>query len=134
MTGASMKGMAFVESDGTWLLPGVTPSRCEVRVAGSRNAPDPERLALLDRVLPQLEELHARAATWLDGFVDRNRFAAQGHGWELAGVSSAPRDAAGTNQLTLHFVLEGDPYGEWAVTLQESGAHLFLAALTRRQT
>jgi hypothetical protein len=128
-----MKGMVYVESDGAWLLPGVTAARCEVRVGGSRNAPDPERLALLDRVLPRLDELRERAAGWLDGFVDRQRFAPQGHGWELDGVSSTPRDAAGTNQVTLHFVLEGDPYGEWAVTAQESGAHFFFASLTRRQ-
>jgi hypothetical protein len=93
--------------------------------------PTPERMALLDRVLPRLDELRERAATWLDGFVDRRRFATQGQGWELVVLSSAPRDAAGTSQDTLHLVLEGDPYGEWAVTVQELGARFLLAALTR---
>jgi hypothetical protein len=128
-----MHGMVYFESDGAWLLPGPDGRRCEVLVAGSRNAPDPERLALMQRVLPRLGELHERAAAFLDAFVDRARIAPGGHAWDLDRVSSSPRDASATNQVTLHFVIEGDTYGEWAVTLQESGTHFFLAALTRRQ-
>jgi hypothetical protein len=129
----AMHGMVYFESDGAWLLPGPDGKRCEVRVAGSRSAPDPERLALVQRVLQRLDELHERAVAFLDAFVDRVRIAPGGHAWDLDGVSSAPRDASASNQVTLHFVIEGDTYGEWAVTLQESGTHFFLAALTRRQ-
>lgn len=128
-----MYGMVYVESEGAWLLPGPDGKRCEVLVAGSRNAPDPERLALMQRVWPRLDELQQRAAGFLDAFVDRARIAPEGHAWDLDGVSSSPRDASATNQVTLHFVIEGDTYGQWAVTLQESGTHFFLAALTRRQ-
>src|SRR5207248_947273 len=125
--------MVYFESDGAWLLPGPDGRRCEVLVAGSRDVPDPERLALMQRVLPRLDELHERAASYLDAFVYRARIAPGGHAWYLDGVSSALRDAPATNQVTLHFVSEGDAYGEWAVTLQESGTHFVLATLTRRQ-
>ena len=128
-----MHGMVYFESEGAWLLPGPDGRRCEVLVAGSRNAPDPERLALVQRVLPRLDELHERAAGFLDTFIDRSRIAPGGHAWDLDGVRSSPRDAPATNQVTLHFVLEGDAYGEWAVTLQESGTRFVLASLTRRQ-
>ena len=128
-----MQGMVYFESDGAWLLPGPDGRRCEVLVAGSRNAPDPERLALMQRVLSRLDELRERAAGFLDTFIDRARIAPGGHAWDLDGVTSSPRDAPASNQVTLHFVLEGDTYGEWAVTLQESGTHFVLASLTRRQ-
>jgi len=128
-----MHGMVYFESDGAWLLPGPDGRRCEVLVAGSRNAPDPERLALMQRVLSRLDELRERAAGFLDTFIDRARIAPGGHAWDLDGVTSSPRDAQASNQVTLHFVLEGDTYGEWAVTLQESGTHFVLASLTRRQ-
>jgi hypothetical protein len=128
-----MQGMVYFESDGAWLLPGPDGRRCEVLVAGSRSAPDPERLALMQRVLSRLDELRERAAGFLDTFIDRARIAPGGHAWDLDGVTSSPRDAPASNQVTLHFVLEGDTYGEWAVTLQESGTHFVLASLTRRQ-
>jgi hypothetical protein len=128
-----MQGMVYFESDGAWLLPGPDGRRCEVLVAGSRSAPDPERLALMQRVLSRLDELRERAAGFLDTFIDRARIAPGGHAWDLDGVTSSPRDAPASNQVSLHFVLEGDTYGEWAVTLQESGTHFVLASLTRRQ-
>src|SRR5439155_817589 len=88
-----MHGMVYFESDGAWLLPGPDGRRCEVLVAGSRDAPDPERLALMQRVLPRLDELHERPASFLDAFVDRARIAPGVHAWDLDGVASAPRAA-----------------------------------------
>ena len=121
----------YIEERHAWLLPSIGAGQCEVLVAGDRAAPSARCLALTEEAVRSLGHLQQRAATYLDEFVDRKKFATDSD-WYLEGFECGLA-GQGENQFTLTFSLEGDTYGRWSVTFQISNGKYFPIALDRRQ-
>jgi hypothetical protein len=123
--------MRYLEAEGAWLLPSLQSSECEVLVSGEPSQPDATRLVLVQGAVAALGNLRSRAISYLEEFVDRQRFA-NGSEWFLVGIQSIPPNET-TEQFTFHFSLEADTYGLWAVTFQLSSGRYFPVAFARRQ-
>jgi hypothetical protein len=123
--------MRYLDAEGAWLLPSPENRECEVLVSGDPSQPDATRLALVQGAVAALGNLRDRAISYLDEFVDRQRFA-KGSEWFLVGVQSI-HPIETTEQLTFQFSLEADTYGLWAVTFQLSSGRYFPVGFARRQ-
>ena len=127
-----MKNMRYLDSEGVWLLPPPEGESFEIIVAGNQSAPSAARMAMVEKAIPKIGELCAKAISYLDAFVDRNKFA-PGDNWYFEGLDSGRLAGQSEDQLSLYFSIEGDTYGEWSVSFQITGPHHFPIAFFRRQ-
>lgn len=89
----------------------------EILVYGDESGPAPDGRALLEKVLPVIDDVATRSMDYLDAFVDRSKFAG-GKEWFLTGleIGRAVNDPASEFRLT--FGNEGDIYGLWSVVMR----------------
>jgi hypothetical protein len=123
--------MRYLDAEGAWLFLSPENPECEVLISGDPSQPDATRLALVQGAVAALGDLRSRAISYLEEFVDRQRFA-KGSEWFLVGMQSIPPNET-TEQFTFHFSLDADTYGLWAVTFQLSSGRYFPVAFARRQ-
>lgn len=123
--------MRYLTSEGMWLLPSPEGFDCEVVVSGNEVCPDAERLELVRTALAALSNLNSRGVGYLESFVDRTKVG-RGDDWNLVGVESGRREER-SDQLTLHYAVGADIYGDWFVTFQRSSGKDFPVAFGRKQ-
>ena len=124
--------MRYLEAEGAWLLDPPDGESFEIIVSGDQSGPDSACTDILQKILPRMAELRKKAIYYLEEFVERRKFA-ECSDWCFEGVSLERMvDNAGSN-IGLHFSIEGDVYGEWSVSFQESGAFFYPVAFKRQQ-
>jgi len=120
----------YLPNERVWLLRTAPDVAWEILVGGDSSAPDPAQVALVEAVLPTIEELVAKAKSHLDRFVDRARFA-QGHDWYFEGLATDTASTQPDTRFRLEFSNDGDVYGYRMVTFTYSQRGAFPREITR---
>jgi hypothetical protein len=127
-----MKKMRYLDTEGVWLLPPPEGESFEIIVSGDRSGPDAGRVAILKKAMEAMDEIRARATAHLEAFVERSKFA-DGSDWYFEGVESGRAASEHEAHFSLYFSIEGDIYGEWSVSFEESDSRFYPVSFMRRE-
>lgn len=128
-----MTHMRYLEAEGVWLLNPPAGESFEIIIVGDGSGPSAARRTVVEKAVSRVTELRLQAISYLEGFVERRKFA-EGNDWYFEGISSGRAPDETESQFRLNFSIEGDAYGEWSVSFQESASYFHPVAFSRRQT
>lgn len=127
-----MSKMRYLQDQNAWLVSPPEGESFEVLVAGGPAGPNAARMAAIEAATRLLPELRSQAISYLELFVEREKFA-KGEQWFFEGLESGRIASETEDQLSMYFSIEGDIYGEWSVSFQVSGPRYYPVGFSRRQ-
>ena len=111
-----------------------TIGKIRVYLDDQSGAPVPAQVEIARQLADALAAVSARAAAYLDLFVDRARACGNGdEPWWLDEVDLRRRDGDHPSTYALVFSLDGDDGGMWTVDLRVTGAEHRPVRFERRQ-
>lgn len=125
-----MKAHQYLPNEAAWLLE-LHGYDAEFLVHGSVDGPEQSRLECMEQAASDFTAFVNRATSYLDEFVDRERFANR-NAWHLEGMRSSPPTEK-VDEISLQFSIEGDEYGYWFVKFGRSSGRFWPIEMTRQQ-
>jgi len=124
--------MRYLEDQNAWLAEPLLGAEIELLVAGSPTRANPACIELLDRARNEFPLLEAIARRQLREFVNASLLDALDT-WKVIAVEAGCGEARHVGQVALIFADPQHTYGQWSVTVQQSGGRFFAVAFSRRQ-